>query len=61
MPETLLTRADIVFFDARDAVELIAHEMEHIIQQIDGVRPREAVYGSHHVRVTNRNPAARLR
>ena len=47
-----LTQAYIVLFDARDAVELIAHEMEHIIEQIDGVRLREAVCGPHHVGVT---------
>ena len=49
-----LTHADIVLFDARDAIELIAHELEHIIEQIDGVRLREAVCGSHHVVVTDR-------
>ena len=49
-----LTHADIVFFDARDAVELIAHELEHIVEQIDGVRLREVVCGSHHLVVSNR-------
>ena len=49
-----LTHADIVVFDARDAVELIAHEMEHIIEQIDGAQLREAVCGSHHMFVTDR-------
>jgi hypothetical protein len=47
-----LTHADIVFFDARDAVELIAHEMEHIIEQIDGVHLQEAVCGITHTRVS---------
>lgn len=32
-----LTRADIVLLAARDAIELIAHEIEHIIEQLDGV------------------------
>jgi hypothetical protein len=36
-----LTRADIVISDARDRVELIAHELEHVIEQIEGVRIAE--------------------
>lgn len=33
-----VTHADIVVSDARNAVELIAHEVEHVIEQIDGLR-----------------------
>jgi hypothetical protein len=34
----VLTRADIVIADARDRVELIGHELEHVVEQIEGVR-----------------------
>jgi hypothetical protein len=37
----VLTRADVVVSDLRDRVELIGHEFEHIIEQIEGVRLRE--------------------
>jgi Tol biopolymer transport system component len=33
-----LTFADVVVLDSRDAIELIAHEIEHLIEQIDGVQ-----------------------
>lgn len=46
-----LTHADIVVSDARDAIELIAHEVEHVIEQIEGVRPGDAVcHGNRPVR-----------
>jgi WD40-like Beta Propeller Repeat len=32
-----LSRADIVLFSIADATELIAHEIEHIIEQLDGI------------------------
>jgi Tol biopolymer transport system component len=35
-----LVRADIVLHSPRDAVELIAHEVEHIIEQLDGAEPQ---------------------
>jgi hypothetical protein len=38
-----VTHANVVISDGRDAVELIAHEMEHIMEQIDGLRLEEAV------------------
>jgi len=34
----VLTLADVVISDARDRVELIGHEMEHVIEQIEGLR-----------------------
>jgi hypothetical protein len=42
-----LTRAEIVLLTPRDAIELIAHEIEHIIEQLDGLRLSEAVCESH--------------
>ncbi|SRR6266542_492473 len=37
-----LTLADVVISDARDRIELIAHELEHVIEQIEGLRLRES-------------------
>ena len=33
----VLTRADIVLLSLADAIELIAHEIEHVIEQLDGI------------------------
>jgi hypothetical protein len=36
----VLLTADVVLFSLRDTVELIAHEVEHVIEQLDGVELR---------------------
>jgi hypothetical protein len=52
---TVLTRekgvvvaAEIVLYPSPDAIELIAHELEHVLEQLDGV-DLEAQVGSGHV------------
>lgn len=41
----VLTVADVVISDARDRIELIGHEFEHVIEQIQGVRLSEGHCG----------------
>jgi hypothetical protein len=38
----IVTRADVVLVRAGDAIELIAHEIEHIVEQIEGLSLRES-------------------
>lgn len=42
-----LTKAEINLLVPADAVELIAHEIEHVIEQLDGVEPRRDACGRH--------------
>ena len=41
-----VVRAEVVLFSLREANELIAHEIEHVIEQLDGVVPKRDDCGS---------------
>lgn len=40
-----LVAADINLLVAADAIELIAHEIEHVIEQLDGAEPQRDACG----------------
>jgi len=43
----ILTHADVVLLDTRNVIELIAHELEHIVEQIEHVQLNETVCDGH--------------